>query len=137
MNIDALKGMLTKHEGIRFTPYRDTVGKLTIGVGHNLDDKPLSKAVVMQILDEDITDVIHDLDNHLPWWRSMDETRQLVLADMCFNMGIGTLLGFKNTLKAMEEGRYDDAASGMGQSLWAVQVGQRATHLISMMQEGK
>ena len=137
MNIEIFKGMLKKHEGIRFSPYRDTVGKLTIGVGHNLDDKPLTKRAVDLILEDDITDTVNDLDSRLPWWRSMDETRQLVIADMCFNMGIGVLLGFKNTLVAMKEGRYTDAAVAMGQSKWAEQVGPRATSLISMMKFGK
>ena len=137
MNHEILKNMLRKHEGLRLQPYHDTVGKLTIGIGRNLDDVGISTAEAMFLLDNDIRRAEDDLDTHCPWWRDMDETRQLVIADMCFNMGIGTLLGFKNSLKAMKEGRYSDAADGMGQSKWAVQVGPRATHLISMMREGE
>jgi GH24 family phage-related lysozyme (muramidase) len=35
MNV-ILKKMFIKHEGLRLKPYRDTVGKLTVGVGGNL-----------------------------------------------------------------------------------------------------
>ncbi len=133
MNHEILKNMLRKHEGIVLKPYKDTVGKTTIGIGRNLDDVGISMTEAMFLLDNDIKRVEDDLDVHIPWWRTMDENRQLVIADMCFNMGIGSLLGFKNTLAAMKEGRYADAADGMLASKWSTQVGPRATHLADMM----
>ena len=39
------------------------------------------------------------------------------------------MLTFKNTLKAMEQGRYQDAADGMKNSLWYRQVGDWAKRL--------
>lgn len=137
MNLEALKSLLIKHEGERLSPYRCTSGFLTLGVGHNLDAKPISQRASRIILEDDIQDVIEELDRHLPWWKSLDDVRQLVLADMCFNLGIVSFLKFKNTLKAVEEGRYKDAAKGMGSSLWATQVGNRATRLIQMMETGQ
>jgi lysozyme len=55
---------------------------------------------------------------------------------MAFNLGIKKLMEFKNTLKAMSEGRYADAADGMRKSLWAKQVGKRAERLIHIMENG-
>ncbi len=72
----------------------------------------------------------------------MDEVRQRVIANMCFNMGIGNastgkgLLGFKNTLAAMQRGSYSMAAAGMLNSKWATQVGARATRLARAMETG-
>ena len=43
MNMERLTETLIRHEGLRLEPYRCTEGKLTIGVGHNLDDNPISK----------------------------------------------------------------------------------------------
>jgi lysozyme len=136
MNIPKLKELLTLHEGLRLKPYRCTSDKLTIGVGHNLDDKPISPRAAEVMLEDDINDVLNDLDKNLPWWKDLSETRQLVLADMCFNLGIQGLLGFKNTLSAMQSGDYEKAANGMSQSLWAKQVGKRAERLIQMMRAG-
>jgi lysozyme len=51
-------------------------------------------------------------------------------------MGLAGLLQFTNTLAAVREGRYEDAASGMLTSLWARQVGPRATRLAEMMRTG-
>ena len=134
--MDKLKEMITLHEGLRLSPYKCTAGKLTIGVGHNLDDKPISKEAAMMILDDDIHDCFLDLNRSLPFWTSLDEVRQAVLIDMCFNLGISRLLGFKNFLSALEEGDYERASAEMLDSRWADQVGQRAERLSEMMISG-
>lgn len=136
IDLNALATQLRFDEGVRSKPYKDSVGKLTVGVGHNLDDKPLSDRAIGVILDDDITDVLEDLDRVLPWWRTMSEPRQRVLANMCFNMGISRLLEFKNTLAAMKSGDWEAAASGMEQSKWFTQVGGRAVRLVAVMRQG-
>ena len=72
-------------------------------------------------------------DFDLPWWRTLIYERQRVLANMAFNLGIDGLLGFRHTLLAMEQGRYDEAVIGMMGSKWAGQVGDRAVRLAKMM----
>lgn len=136
MSSDRLRDRIVRHEGLRLKPYQDTVGKLTIGVGRNLDDVGITHAEAMHMLDNDIARCMAELDNHAPWWRSLDETRHGVLIEMCFNLGIHGLLGFRNTLKAVREGRYDDAADGMLQSKWAKQVKGRAAALARIMRTG-
>ena len=137
MNKEKLINLLKKHEGIRLKPYLDTVGRLTIGVGRNLDDVGISKDEAEMMLSNDIDRCIHDLDHHLPWWIDLDETRQMVLIDMCFNLGISRLLGFENTLKSIKSGEYEIASQQMLQSKWAGQVGNRAKELSQMMKEGR
>ena len=136
MNVKRAKELLELHEARRTRMYKCSAGFNTIGIGHNLDANPISERAVDIIFEDDLNGVLNDLTKNLPWWRNLSENRQLVLVDMCFNLGIGRLLGFKHTLKAMEEGRYEDAAKGMEQSLWATQVGSRAIRLIKMMREG-
>jgi len=36
--LERIKEQLVRHEGLRLKPYRCTAGKLTIGIGRNLDD---------------------------------------------------------------------------------------------------
>ena len=136
MDVKRAKELLELHEARRNRMYKCSAGFHTIGIGHNLDANPISERAIDVIFEDDLNVVMNDLTKNLPWWRTLSENRQLVLVDMCFNLGIGRLLGFKNTLKAMEEGRFEDAAGGMGQSLWATQVGSRAARLIKMMREG-
>jgi lysozyme len=66
----------------------------------------------------------------------MDDIRMRVLANMCFNLGIGKLLGFKNALGAMQRGSYAIAAAAMLNSAWAAQVGARAQRLAKAMETG-
>lgn len=128
---------LVLHEGKRNKPYRDTVGKLTIGIGRNLDDRGLTDDECYELLNNDIRSCAMDLDGALPWWRDMDEVRQRVLLDLCFNLGLTKLLKFKNTLAAMEAGDYAGAAKGLRASKWASQVKTRADRLIAMMTSGE
>ncbi|MDP3115142.1 MAG: glycoside hydrolase family protein, partial [Candidatus Cloacimonadaceae bacterium] len=53
----------------------------------------------------------------------MDEVRKSVLLNMCFNLGIGGLMGFNNTLAFIAAGDWERAANGMLASMWAKQVG--------------
>lgn len=136
MNIEALKQQLRIHEGLRLKPYKDTVGKLTIGIGRNLDDVGISEPEAMLMLENDIETVFADLDRSLTWWRTLSERRQMVLADMAFNLGIGRLTGFRNALAAMQAGEWDKAAREMLDSKWARQVGPRAATLADMVRAG-
>lgn len=144
MNLDMLDAELRRDEGVRNTQYLDSRGIPTIGVGHNclaipipVDwTQPLTDDQVNQLLNEDLTNVFMQLDGNLPWWRQLDEVRQRVIANMCFNLGIGKLLGFHNTLHVMQTGNYLDAAAGMAASAWATEVGNRATRLITAMKSG-
>lgn len=136
MNHDTMRAELIRDEGVKLKPYRDTVGKLTIGVGRNLDDVGISEAEAAHLLDGDIERTARALDKALPWWRNLDDVRQRVVLNMAFNMGINSLRRFKNTLAAIQAGKYEDAATGMLASKWAQQVGQRAQRLASMMRKG-
>lgn len=142
VNDPLLIAELRRDEGVRYEPYRCTAGKLTVGVGHNLDANPmeltypLNDAMVNYILAEDLGDVFVALDEHLPWWNDLSCARKRVLANMVFNLGIRGLLGFKNTLQAIRREHYQEAADGMLASKWAKQVGQRANRLAKMMVEG-
>lgn len=137
------EAILKHHEGLKLSPYRDTKGKLTIGWGHNLDAKPISKRAAQVILEDDVADAEAALDKHLPWWRDLAPARQFVLMNMMFNMGPGApgkggLLSFVNTLKAIKEGRWLDAANGMYLSKWYSDVKpRRAVPLIRMMETGQ
>lgn len=136
MNKEKLVEQLLVDEGLRLKPYKCTAGKTTIGCGRNLDDNGISKAEAMTMLDNDIDVCARDLDRKLPWWREMDDARQNVLLNMCFNLGINRLSGFKKTLALMQAKRYDAAAAEMLDSAWADQVGLRAARLAKVMRTG-
>ena len=136
MNRESLRIQLRIDEGWKNKPYRDTVGKLSGGCGRNLDDVGFRDSEIAFMLENDIDEVVAQLDKRLPWWRQMSDARQDVLANMCFNLGINKLLGFKNTLAFMQAGNYAAAADGMEHSMWFKQVGERAERLVKIMRNG-
>lgn len=137
MNYQTLRESLILDEALRLKPYVDTKGKTTIGVGRNLTDVGISKDEAIFLLDNDIKHVIEGLDTLIPWWRGMSDVRQHVVMNMCFNMGLSKLMGFKLALSAMESGDYETAANQMLNSAWYGEVGPRAIRLVSLMRSGK
>lgn len=153
----ALRAELSRDEGLRLKVYRCTANKLSIGIGRNLDDvgirahevtrlgidvrscikNGITREQAMVLLDSDIDECERQLDRNLPWWRQLGDVRMRVLLNMCFNLGINGLLSFRNTLAAIRDGRFAEAARGMEQSLWHRQVGVRAIRLEAMMRTGK
>jgi lysozyme len=59
-----------------------------------------------------------------------------VLINMAFNIGVGGLLKFKNTLAHIRSGQYELAATEMLDSNWARQVHGRAKELALQMRHG-
>jgi lysozyme len=134
---DAMVRQLRLHEGERLRPYRCTAGRLTIGVGRNLDDRGITREESAMLLANDISAVEAELLRALPWASQLDEVRQRVLLDMAFNLGLPGLLEFRRTLATIQAGRYQQAAAMMLESKWAAQVGQRARRLSQMMVSGQ
>ena len=136
--LERIKEQLVRHEGLRLKPYRCTAGKLTIGIGRNLDDCGISQTEAYVLLENDIQNCERQLLDEIPEiYNGLDEVRKLVLLNMCFNLGIGGLLGFNNTLAFIAAGDWERAANGMLASKWAKQVGRRAIELSELMRKGK
>jgi lysozyme len=128
---------LKRDEGVRLKPYRCTAGKLTIGIGRNLDDIGISMAEAEMLLTNDIAVAKGSLDQHIPWWRKHPVPIQDCLINMVFNMGWPRLSGFKNMLTALEKGNYAEAADHALDSAWAKQVGDRAKRITDIMRAVK
>lgn len=128
--------LLKKHEGLRLHPYKDSVGKLTIGYGRNLDDVGISVDEADLMLKHDIHKAEIALDLYLPWWRTLDGVRRSVLTDMCFNLGITGLMQFRRMLQAIESEDWAEAKKEGMDSKWARQVGLRAVDLMNALESG-
>ncbi|WP_208855193.1 glycoside hydrolase family protein [Marinobacter algicola] len=135
MNRQLLRTQLERHEGLRLKPYLDTVGKLTVGYGRNLEDVGISRDEADFMLDNDIDQVERQL-NTVDEYQGLDPIRQAVLANMAFNLGFRGLMGFKNMWAAIANQDWQSAAREMLSSKWAKQVGDRAVELAFIMRTG-
>lgn len=155
--MDRLKEILRRHEGVRNKPYRDTKGILTIGIGWNMEANPLPQDIaaflrVHGYITNEMIDRLLDIsietatDNCRDIYKDFDsfsENRRFALIDLMFNMGIGTMLTFRNTNRAINEGRWEDAAKGLRYSKWYSQVDkipdnhrERGDEIIDMIRVG-
>jgi lysozyme len=139
MNYEQLKKSLILHEGVVNKVYLDTLGYKTAGIGHLLKGIEANLPVGHAINNQQIHAWFEtDVEEALGVARqainldSLSPERQLVVVNMAFNLG-HKLFQFKNTLQAIKDGRYEDAANGMLQSKWASQVGNRAVQLAHTM----
>ena len=137
MDWEKVDSLLKKHEGLRFTLYKCPAGKLTIGYGHNIEDRGISEKCAEFILQEDREIAYRQVKNAVSDFCILTEARQYVLIDMCFNMGISKLLAFKKMLKALKNNDYSLAAKEMLDSKWAAQVPERAKELSEIMETGE
>lgn len=142
-----LRAQLAKHEGNRPFVYDDATGKpvavgsqirgkLTVGVGRNLEDKGLSEDEIEYLLDNDINDCIGQAQT-LPWFDGLDPVRQAVIVELLFNLGLTRFKTFKKFISSMSEHHWIHAAGELRNSRWAEQVKGRADTLIKMVISGE
>ena len=136
MNREQLIQELKRDEGVVLTLYKCSAGKNTIGVGRNVDDRGITDDESDYLLSNDIDLCIEELEGTFPWFQTLSDTRQRVMVNMCFNLGLSRLMGFRKFLAAMEAGEWETAGVEMLDSKWARQVGPRSTRLRDLVLEG-
>lgn len=134
--METLRDRIIRHEGVSLVPYKDTLGKLTIGVGRCLDTQGISQDEAQYLLDNDIENVVAKVNSSLPWVQSLDDRRRDVLYEMAFQLGINGLLGFKNTLAAINANNWSSASVAMLNSAWHKQTPKRCEELANIILNG-
>lgn len=135
-----LKRQLIRFEGVVPHAYPDHMGWLSIGVGRLIDVRKgggLSPDEIDYLLENDIRRTRTGVFEALPWATGLNEPRQAVLIGMAFQLGVGGMLKFKNTLAYVRDARYAEAAQGMKKSLWAKQTPERVRILAEQMASGE
>jgi lysozyme len=130
-----LVSLIAEDEGYRDKPYRCTNGKLTIGYGHNLEAKGVSKMVALLMLYEDVQQAELEAS---PYLAALTPVRQAVVISMIYQMGLDGFKGFKKMLAAIYQGAWVIAAAEMLDSDWARKDSpERAKQLAEMMRTGR
>ena len=124
--VEKLTEKLKYEEGCELMPYKDTVNKLTIGIGRCLDERGITMEEAEFLLKTDISIVMIELNDSFPWWSTLSEKRQLIMCDLVFNLGMPKLKKFVKFLAAMEEEQWLSAHDELLDSNYADQVPNRA-----------
>jgi len=154
MDLALITKLIEKHEGRRKIVYKDTVGKLTIGVGWNLDDPDsdiiashfglnladlksgaatLTDDQINQVRDYQINEVVLAARRIFPNFDAMSPNPQAVIIDMIFDLGETRFSKFVSTIGQLKAGNWKQAAIDAGNSLWAKQVPRRAAEDVALL----
>lgn len=125
---------IKKGEGYNPKPYKDTLGILTIGWGTNLEQGLSQKQCEYLMLCE--IEICLDELNHYTWYTMQSNNRKDALLNMCYNLGMTRLLGFKKMIGYLEKMDFTNAAKEALDSKWALQVGERAKDIAVVIREG-
>lgn len=120
---------IKRHEGYKQHPYKCTAGKLTVGIGRNLDDVGILPREAEYLLMQDVQRSVAELRLAFPWYNKLERPRKQAMINLIFNIGLPTLRKFTKFLAAMEAGDYDTAHDELLDSRYARQVGRRAIEL--------
>jgi lysozyme len=145
MNKDRLREEIAADEGCKMEIYLDHLGLPTMGIGHLLtqDDPEYNQPVgtviteerVRQLFALDIMVTIEDCRMIYPDFEELPEEAQLVIANMCFQLGRPRFSKFRKMKAAIDERRWNDAADEMVDSRWHDQTPNRAKRLVKRIRD--
>ena len=149
MNLDLLKEMIRRHEGLRLRPYYCSKNHKTLGYGWNLANElpediasylrvngEITRSQAERLLNISIDVALRQCWAIFPDFADYSERRQMALADFIFNVGIGTALKFRKAMAAVLEGQWSKAADEFQNSAWFSQVGNRSIEICEMIRNG-
>jgi len=141
--------LLIEDEGMELLPYFDCCGrffrkcnckkqgKLTIGVGRNIEDVGISENEAIGLEVNDIKRVTTEVERTFSWFKTLNTPRRVVIVSMTFNLGLAGIKGFTKMLLCIESGDFASAAREMLLSKWSSQVKGRAERLSKIMASGQ
>ena len=145
MNKDQLREELASDEGCKYEIYLDHLALPTFGIGHLIKDAdpetgqpvgtPVSEERVRQAFDLDILVTIEDCHRLYDDFDELPEEAQLVIANMCFNLGYPRLSKFKGVKAGCDARDWNKMADEMVDSRWHDQVPNRAKRLVKRIRD--
>lgn len=154
---DELAKYLTFNEGLRTRRYYDSRGFPTVGIGFNLarpgarealeaaganfdqiksGKDSLSESQVAALLSADAQASIEAARSLFPDFDKYEPARQLILADLAFNLGKAKLADFTSFIAAVKANNWDQAAEALRKSKWFTETGKRALRNVEAMRTG-
>ena len=145
MNLIKLQNEIADDEGVKYEIYKCSEGYPTGGIGHLITEwdeeyyeQPIGTKIPNEQVDDwfakDIQVTLKDCKIIFEEFDSLSEEAQLVIANMCFQLGRPRLSKFKNFIAAVKDQDWDRAADEMKDSRWYKQTTARAERLISRIQ---
>ena len=143
MNLEQIQKELAADEGCKLEIYLDHLGYPTVGIGHLITENDelygfevgseVSQEHVDELFHEDIQRTVRDCELLYSDFNELSEELQLIIANMCFQLGRPRLTGFKKMKAAVDSKDWAEASRQMLDSKWAKQTPNRASRLSHRM----
>jgi len=135
-----IKAMIIKHEGVRYKPYKDSLGLWTVGVGHLIGDgKTLPDDMDRTFSADEIAQMFEkDYEHHkkiaekTPGYQKANKAAKGAMIDLAFNMGYWWPK-WPRTSNLLKIGDFAGAATELKDSKWYTQVGYRADTVVGLV----
>jgi len=136
-----IREQLKEDEGFRQRAYWDRK-QWTVGFGtKGTKGEVITREKAAERLDKHIEIAERDFDVLFKGHEEkFNEVRTEAFMNMLFNMGLGTMMEFKNTLGCIKGTKNPDwkkVAANLKQSLWYKQVGDRAERIVKEIETGE
>lgn len=151
MKYSNLEKMFIYDEGFELFPYPCSAGKMTIGIGHNIEANPIGKTIeylqkhgiteaqALELFHEDITNR-SGLARQYSWFRGLNEARQSVILNILYirPASLKEWAKYKPELiKALDAYQFREAAKLMKDLKIAKQLKNRFNRLTSQFEKGE
>lgn len=151
--------MLRIDEGLKLSLYKDTEGFWTVGIGHLVTKNPslsfakseldkmvgrkcngqITKEEAEKLFNQDVDKATQGIIGNAklkPVYDSLDAVRRCALVNMVFQMGVAGTAEFTNSLRMLQQKRWEEAAINLAQSKWYRQTTNRARRVIATFKTG-
>jgi lysozyme len=134
VDMDKLRKVIERHEGVKHSIYLDSLGLATGGIGHLLTKSEIPQYPVGSSLSTEQIEKWYQPDIQTAIriaekasgsaWGGLSSTRKMVMIDLSYNLG-GKIYQFKHFLAKLQSGDYTGASDELKNSVWFNQVGRR------------
>ena len=135
--IEFARKILVRHEGIRSEPYVCPAGRLSIGIGRNLEDVGLADDEIQYLFLNDLK-TANRTARHLfgKEFDHLDPVRRAAIYDLSFNMGQTRLAQFTNFRGSVDVHDWMEAGKHLCDSNYARQLPKRSKRIRHMIEKG-
>tara|TARA_Y100001938_G_C7967036_1_gene367335 strand:+ start:416 stop:886 length:471 start_codon:yes stop_codon:yes gene_type:complete len=142
--LEQAKEQIVFEEGIKNSVYLCSESHKTVGIGHLcLKGEPefemdigtkISPERTQELFNADFNQTLNDCKALFPEFDDYNAQIQIVLLNMCFQLGLPRLKGFKKMRKALDERNFVQMAKEMENSRWYRQTTNRAERQIARIE---
>lgn len=142
-----LRDRVKSHEGCVLEPYDDSLGKLTVGIGHLVQAHERKRFQLGVKITQEEADELFDIDlnraaagadeliiKNIGDHDDLPQVIQEVLVEMVFQLGKTGVKQFRNMWTSLKEKDWPMAAMHMKDSRWRKQTKKRCEHLSKMVE---